>query len=141
MLDKQTKNYYDQQILPVIESSKQDKVYPPQIKIIHGDKRSNYLSISADKLQKIFNILLESDNCQHRAFKITRLPESESKPERCKIEDLRHKQTAIFSLSGLILDDAVSYLESKKIICSGFSCNSHNGEYYIFTLDFETKIK
>jgi hypothetical protein len=86
----------------------------------------------------------------HRIFKITTLPATDTKPARVKISDDRHKKTVILSFANLpgslspTLATAKSYLESKNIICGGFGelfQGDYSAGYIIFSSDFNTDIK
>jgi len=88
----------------------------------------------------------------HRLFKITTLPATDTKPARVKITDDRFRKTVVLSFVNLpeswylspTLATAKNYLESKNITCGGFG-ELFQGEcsagYIIFSTDFSTDLK
>jgi len=86
----------------------------------------------------------------HRLFKITILPATDTKPARVKITDDRFRKTVVLSFANLpgslspTLATAKNYLESKNITCSGFGelfQGDCSAGYIIFSSDFSTDLK
>jgi len=77
----------------------------------------------------------------HRIFKASYLPCTDTKPSRVKLVDTRHKKTSIFSLKIDLKDEAIKHLTEKNIIVSGFGYDETTYEYIIFSTDFSTNMK
>ena len=79
-----------------------------------------------------------------RAFKVKYLGATNTRGERIKIIDLRHKKTIIISWDyhyDNIRDLVIDYLLSKNIKINSFIWDEINSCYYLNTLDFKTQIK
>lgn len=86
----------------------------------------------------------------HRLFKITAIAATDTKPARVKIADDRFRKTVILSFSNCpssvnpLLETAKNYLETKKIVCSGFGelfQGDCSAGFIIFSADFDTNLK